>query len=129
MNNIKDLLPIGSVVVLKDSEKALMIIGILPRNGETVRDYVGVLYPEGFISSDMFLVFDHKDIDIVLFRGFYGGTIWDQVLMRAEQVLGESQTQSSTEENSTAKGSTAESNTRENSAAESSTVESNQTAM
>ena len=72
MNNIKDLLPIGSVVVLKDSEKALMIIGILPRNGETVRDYVGVLYPEGFISSDMFLVFDHKDIDIVLFRGFYG---------------------------------------------------------
>jgi hypothetical protein len=77
----------------------------------------------------MFLVFDHKDIDIVLFRGFYGGTIWDQVLMRAEQVLGESQTQSSTEENSTAKGSTAESNTRENSAAESSTAESNQTAM
>lgn len=87
MNNMKDLLPIGSVVALKDTDKALMIIGILPRNGETVRDYVGVLYPEGFISSDMFLVFDHKDIEVTLFRGFYGGTLWDQVLMRAEQVM------------------------------------------
>lgn len=87
MSSIKDLLPIGSVVVLKDSEKALMIIGILPRSGESVRDYVGVLYPEGFISSDMFLVFDHKDIDVILFRGFYGGTIWDQVLTHAQQVM------------------------------------------
>ena len=87
MRNIKDLLPIGSVVVLEGTEKALMIVGILPRNGETVRDYVGVLYPEGFINTETFLVFDHKDIDMVLFRGFYGGHIWDQVLMHAQQVM------------------------------------------
>lgn len=87
MNSIKDLLPIGSVVVLKDTEKALMVIGILPRNEETVKDYIGVLYPEGFINTDTFLIFDHKDIELVLFRGFYGGTTWDQVLMHAQQVL------------------------------------------
>lgn len=98
MDNIKDLLPIGSVVVLKDAEKALMIIGILPRSEEGVKDYIGVLYPEGYINSEMFLVFDHKDIDTILFRGFYGDTIWDQMLIHARQVLESGQVQESDEQ-------------------------------
>lgn len=115
MSSIKDLLPIGSVVVLKDSEKALMIIGILPRSGEYVRDYVGVLYPEGFISTDMFLAFDHKDIDVILFRGFYGGTIWDQVLTHAQQVMESGKAESESHEEKAAESGEIQQETREGS--------------
>ena len=46
------LLPIGSVVLLNEAEKKLMIIGILQRNGEEVFDYVGCPYPEGLLDSE-----------------------------------------------------------------------------
>ena len=51
---IKDLLPIGSIVLLKDGEKRLMINGIMQSdasgNGQEY-DYLGVLYPEGHIGD------------------------------------------------------------------------------
>ena len=46
---IKKLLPIGSVVLLEEGKKRLMIYGIKQTEQETQQeyDYIGVVYPEG----------------------------------------------------------------------------------
>lgn len=70
---IKDLLPIGSIVLLKDGEKKLMINGIMQNDaGGTGKnyDYLGVLYPEGHIGEGFQYLFNHEDIDEIIFRGF-----------------------------------------------------------
>lgn len=70
---IKELLPIGSVVLLKNGEKKLMIDGILQTRVEEPEkqyDYLGVLYPEGHIGENYKYLFNQEDIDIVFFRGF-----------------------------------------------------------
>lgn len=70
---IKDLLPIGSVVFLKGGTKKLMITGIKPikeTEPNTIYDYIGVLYPEGFISNEYTFLFNHEDINDVVFRGY-----------------------------------------------------------
>ena len=70
---IKELLPIGSIVLLEEGEKRLMISGIMQSdasgNGEEY-DYVGVLYPEGHIGDQFQYLFNHKDISEIIFRGF-----------------------------------------------------------
>ena len=63
-------LPIGSVVLLNEAEKKLMIIGILQRNGEEVFDYVGCPYPEGLLDSENLFLFNHKDIAEISYLGF-----------------------------------------------------------
>lgn len=71
--DIKELLPIGTVVLLKDGEKRLMIIGVKQTNEEgegKEYDYLGVLYPEGFIGADFQYLFNHEDIEEVIARGF-----------------------------------------------------------
>lgn len=70
---IKDFLPIGSIVLLKDGEKRLMINGIMQTDMGGTRknyDYMGVLYPEGHIGEGFQYLFNHEDINEVLFRGF-----------------------------------------------------------
>lgn len=70
---IKDLLPVGSIVLLKDGEKKLMINGIMQNDaGDTGKnyDYLGVLYPEGHIGEGFQYLFNHEDIDEIIFRGF-----------------------------------------------------------
>ena len=71
--NIKELLPIGSIVLLKDGEKRLMIDGVMQSNeggnGEE-DDYFGVLYPEGHIGDQFQYLFNHEDIDKIIFRGY-----------------------------------------------------------
>ena len=72
MTDTKDLLPIGSVVLLQEGEKRLMIIGILQENGRLRKkrfDYLGVLYPEGHTGDQSFL-FNREDIQEVCFRGY-----------------------------------------------------------
>ena len=64
------LLPIGSVVRLKDGEKDLMIIGILPTNEGTTYDYLGVFYPEGYLNQEYVFLFNHTDIEKIKFVGF-----------------------------------------------------------
>ena len=69
----KELLPIGSVVRLKDAKKRIMITGFYVKeneNSDKIYDYVGVLYPEGVVQSDKNLVFNHSQIDKIYFRGF-----------------------------------------------------------
>ena len=70
---IKNLLPVGSVVLLKNGEKRLMIDGVLQTddggNGKEY-DYIGVLYPEGHIGEEHRYLFNQNDIEKVYFRGY-----------------------------------------------------------
>lgn len=65
-------LPIGSVVLLKNGRKRVMIYGrkIKAGNEEKVYDYLGCLYPEGALDSEKVILFDHSQIQIVYFIGF-----------------------------------------------------------
>ena len=60
---MKDLLPIGSVVTLKEGTKRLMIIGRLQQNVRTkkVYDYAGCLWPEGYMDKEHCYVFNHDE--------------------------------------------------------------------
>ncbi len=70
--NVKELLPIGSVVLLKDGKKRLMITGVKQVNTEDNKeyDYIGVLYPEGYMGDVGQFLFDHEDIYEIYFQGF-----------------------------------------------------------
>lgn len=70
---IKDLLPIGSIVALHDAKKKLMICGIKQQGQDTPHreyDYLGVFYPEGSIGDEYKFLFNHTDIEKIIFRGF-----------------------------------------------------------
>ncbi|AQR93137.1 DUF4176 domain-containing protein [Clostridium saccharoperbutylacetonicum] len=71
---MKKLLPIGSVVLLVDSNKKLMITGRLQREAndknKTQWDYSACLYPEGNVNPESSLLFNHEQIEIVYFIGF-----------------------------------------------------------
>lgn len=66
-------LPIGSVVLLKNAQKRLMILGYCRyKEGDQTRvyDYCGCTYPEGFISPEKTAVFDHDDIAQIYALGY-----------------------------------------------------------
>ena len=65
------LLPIGSVILLKEAKKRLMIYGIKQNRAEgKLYDNIGVLYPEGNLSQEYTYLFNHEDIESVFFLGF-----------------------------------------------------------
>ncbi len=58
-------LPVGTVVLLKEGTKRVMITGFCTMEEgktDTIYDYCGCLYPEGFISMDKNLLFNHDQI-------------------------------------------------------------------
>ena len=63
-------LPIGSVVKLKKVRKLVMVYGReqLQTSSNKVYDYVSVPYPEGNISEDYNLFFNHDMIEDVLYE-------------------------------------------------------------
>lgn len=66
-------LPLGTVVLLKNAEKKLMIEGYLFANEDdpdTVYDYCGVMYPEGRMNSRDFLLFNEDMIDRIIAYGY-----------------------------------------------------------
>ena len=69
---VKELLPIGSVVLLKNGTKRLMIFGIKQTDNDSKieYDYIGVLYPEGNIGEGGQFLFNHSDIQKVFFKGY-----------------------------------------------------------
>ena len=71
-NNVRELLPIGSVVLLKEGTKKAMIYGIkqVDRGSGTEYDYLGVVYPEGNMGDGTQFFFNHDTIKKVFFRGF-----------------------------------------------------------
>lgn len=67
------LLPLGSIVKLKNGKKKVMIFGYLQKGmatGDKVFDYTAVPYPEGLYDQRMRIGFDHADIEDVIFRGY-----------------------------------------------------------
>lgn len=70
--NYEKYLPIGTVVMLKGGEKRAMITGfcsVSEDDPEKIYDYNGCLYPEGFLTSDQTLLFDHNQIDKIYHLG------------------------------------------------------------
>lgn len=69
----KELLPIGSVVLLKGATKRIMIFGRLQQEagGEArIWDYVGCPYPEGNLGPEESILFDGDMIETLFFMGF-----------------------------------------------------------
>ncbi len=69
--DVRELLPIGSVVMLKDGQKRVMIFGVRQTDTTTgiEYDYISVFYPEGNMGEAGQFLFNHSDIDEVYFRG------------------------------------------------------------
>ena len=67
-------LPIGSIVLLKNGTKKIMVTGYLPisnDNGQkTIFDYSACLFPEGILSSDKTAAFNHDQIAEVIHEGY-----------------------------------------------------------
>lgn len=72
MENSK-LLPLGSVVYLKEGNKKVLIIarGLVAKNGDghIYFDYGGVPYPEGLVDDQM-AYFQNDAITKIVFKGF-----------------------------------------------------------
>ena len=65
-------LPIGSVVLLKGGTKRTMIYGRMQLSIDTGKmyDYIACFYPEGNVSENFTFLFDHSQIEKVIFEGF-----------------------------------------------------------
>ena len=68
---MKELLPLGSVVTLQEGTKKLMIVGRIQQNikSGSIYDYVGCLWPEGYIDKEHCYLFNHEDIDCLYYIG------------------------------------------------------------
>lgn len=69
----KKYLPIGSVLLMKEAQKRVMITGYAvksPEHGDKIWDYVGCMWPEGMLAPDKNLLFDHKDIHQIFAIGY-----------------------------------------------------------
>lgn len=72
---VKDLLPVGSIVFLNNAVKRIVIIGVmqikkLSDNKFATYDYMGVPYPEGIMGAKTMLLFNHDSVKDVVFRGY-----------------------------------------------------------
>lgn len=66
-------LPLGTVVLLKGATKRIMITGFAsmsPETGETIFDYSGCTYPEGFLNYNEVCVFNNEQIDKIIAMGY-----------------------------------------------------------
>lgn len=68
----KGLLPIGSVVVVGNSKKKVMIVGVCQKGGreEKIWDYAGVVYPEGFLDPQKMFLFNNDQIAQIVALGY-----------------------------------------------------------
>lgn len=67
------LLPIGSVVLLHDGTKKVMIMGLCQKgenDAEKVWDYCGVVFPEGYMSADRIYLFNNSQIKQIFMLGY-----------------------------------------------------------
>ncbi|MCL2224535.1 MAG: DUF4176 domain-containing protein [Defluviitaleaceae bacterium] len=69
---MKEYLPLGTIVILKDGQKAIMIYGRqqIHENSGKEFDYVACPYPEGNISDDYTYLFDHEQVDKIIHTGY-----------------------------------------------------------
>ncbi len=68
----ENLLPIGSVVLLKGAKTKLMITGriLSDEKMENIYDYVGVIYPMGTTGNESNYFFNTDAIDRLYFIGY-----------------------------------------------------------
>lgn len=69
------LLPIGSVVLLNNSTKKVMIIGVCQKEiteneEEKIWDYAGCIYPEGYLGPNQTYLFNGEQIDRIFAIGY-----------------------------------------------------------
>ena len=69
---MKNYLPIGSVVRLRNGIKTIMIYGRRQVRKEDKKefDYIACLYPEGNLNANYMYLFNHEDIEEVVFEGY-----------------------------------------------------------
>ena len=69
---MQDLLPNGSVVLVKQSDHRFMIYGRVQMDKESGKlyDYAGCPYPEGAQDTSEVFLFNNDDIRMVFFLGF-----------------------------------------------------------
>jgi hypothetical protein len=69
---MEGLLPIGTVVLLKESTKRVMIIGVVQRAIESgdIFDYAGCVYPEGYMGAEKTFLFNNNQIDKMYAIGY-----------------------------------------------------------
>ena len=69
---MKEYLPLGTIVVLNEGTKPIMIYGRKQKHAQTgaIYDYVACLYPEGNLSNEYNCLFNHDQIKEVLFMGY-----------------------------------------------------------
>ena len=86
------LLPIGSVVTLKNSEEQdVMIAGYCVRKAdetEKLFDYCGCLHPVGMLGPQNTLLFNHGQIRKIKAVGYVSDASY-VVIPRMEEILGE----------------------------------------
>ncbi|NQM14569.1 DUF4176 domain-containing protein [Streptococcus suis] len=67
------MLPIGSIVYLKEGSRKLMVLNrgaLLEQSGEKLLfDYSGCIYPVG-LDAEQILYFNEENIDKVVYEGF-----------------------------------------------------------
>ena len=68
-----EVLPIGSIVLLKGASQRLIIIGrclkTVINEKECFFDYAGVIYPQGLL-NDAAAYFNAEEIDEIFFKGY-----------------------------------------------------------
>ena len=73
MNNIGEkYLPLGTVVLLEGGAKRVMITGFATASSDDpdlIYDYAGCMYPQGFITSNQTVLFDHDQIQKIYHFG------------------------------------------------------------
>ncbi|MDR1565471.1 MAG: DUF4176 domain-containing protein [Oscillospiraceae bacterium] len=71
---LEGLLPIGSVVLLKNSTKRVMIIGFCQKNANKSEvqlwDYAGIVFPEGYLAADKVFLFNHEQVEKIYALGY-----------------------------------------------------------
>ncbi len=70
---LEKYLQLGTIVLLKDAKKRMMIIGyeaVTDESDGKTYDYIGCLYPEGVMESNKHLLFNHDQIEEIYFSGY-----------------------------------------------------------
>lgn len=67
-----EMLPIGSVVTIGMVKQAIMIYGRNQQQGDKddMWDYVACPYPQGHLSDESNVFFNHSQIEDVIFKGY-----------------------------------------------------------
>lgn len=67
------LLPVGSVVLVGNSTKKVMIIGLCQKGGSDevkLWDYAGVIFPEGYLDPNKLFLFNNDQITQIYALGY-----------------------------------------------------------